>query len=89
MSLDLSIPDKQLVAVCGLFCPSCPIFIGNREDKKRLARLAEHFQCSIEDLECDGCRPKKVCKYSCRNCKLSQCATGKGIDLRRMPKISL
>ena len=79
MDIDLSIPDKRLVAVCGLFCPSCPIFIG-REDKKRLTRLATHFQCTIEDLECEGCRSGKVCKYSCENCKLSKCAFEKGLD---------
>lgn len=80
MNSDVLVPDKRLAAVCGLFCPSCPIFIGNREDKNKLAMLAKHFKCSIEDLECEGCRSSKVCKYSCDKCTLSKCAAEKGLD---------
>lgn len=80
MRQDITVPDKRLAAVCGLFCPSCPVFIGSREDKARLEKLAGHFRCSVEDLKCEGCRSGKVCKYSCGNCTLTKCAADKGLD---------
>lgn len=73
-------PDKRLAAVCGLFCPSCGVFIGTREDPERLAKTAERSGVAVEEFRCDGCRAERRCIY-CRNiCKMTGCAAEKGID---------
>jgi hypothetical protein len=40
----ISIPRKRLAAVCGLFCPACHLFIGTKEDPKRLDVMAKRVQ---------------------------------------------
>jgi len=72
-------PDKKLAAVCGLFCPSCIIFIATHEDPEKLRMIAEDRQVAVEDVECDGCRAER-CNYYCKTCRLYHCAAGKGID---------
>lgn len=73
-------PDKKLAAVCGLFCPACSLFIGTKEDTKRLKMMAERFQLPVEELECHGCRSEKIGIF-CRNyCKMKKCTAEKGID---------
>jgi predicted RNA-binding Zn-ribbon protein involved in translation (DUF1610 family) len=71
--------DKRLAAVCGLFCPSCTIFIGTREDPQRLEMLAQMSNLTVEDMRCYGCHAEKRL-ISCEMCKMVQCATEKGID---------
>ena len=72
-------PDKKLVAVCGLFCPSCHIFIAQQEGPDQLRKIADRYQMSIEDVKCDGCRAEQ--RFSiCKRCKMSVCANEKGID---------
>jgi hypothetical protein len=44
---------KKLSAVCGLFCPSCKVFIGTKEDPQRLKAIADRFQLPVEEWECD------------------------------------
>src|SRR5574337_50694 len=72
--------DKKLAAVCGLFCPSCHVFIGTREDPERLAAMAKRFQRPLEEMECNGCRSAKRCFYCETKCFMSKCASGKGVD---------
>lgn len=74
------IPDKRLAAVCGLFCPACTLFIGTKEDPKRLKGIAGRFQLPVEELECEGCRTDKRCFYCKSNCKMAKCAAEKGVD---------
>ena len=72
--------DKKLAAVCGLFCPSCTLYIGTKEDPERLKFLAQTFKLPVEDVRCEGCRAK-VRSFYCRDlCKMYKCATGKGLD---------
>jgi hypothetical protein len=74
------LPDKRLAAVCGLFCPACTVFIGYQEDPERLTGLAKRVQRPVEELECQGCRSEKR-SFFCRDrCKMTKCATEKGID---------
>jgi hypothetical protein len=71
---------KRLSAVCGLFCPSCTVFIGTKEDPRRLQALAERYKLPIEAWECEGCRSNKR-SYYCENiCKMAPCAAQKGIE---------
>ncbi len=77
---DIRVPDKRLSAVCGLFCPACTIFIGTKEDPKRLGVLSERIQKPVEELQCSGCRTETRCFY-CRDiCKMAKCASEKGVD---------
>lgn len=73
-------PDKRLAAVCGLFCPSCTIFIGAKDDPERLKTAAGRLQRPVEEMECHGCRTEKRCFYCKENCKMASCAAEKGID---------
>jgi hypothetical protein len=73
-------PDKNLAAVCGLFCPACSVYIGTHEDRPRLLKMAERLNMPVEELECDGCRAERRC-FFCRNkCTMFSCAAEKGID---------
>jgi len=75
---NICIPNKRLVGVCGLFCPSCALFIGTQEDPERLKRIAEWWQVSLEAAQCYGCRSNKRFPY-CETCKMSACALKRGI----------
>lgn len=72
--------DKKLAAVCGLFCPGCSIFIGTKEDPKRLQVLSQRLQRPVEELHCDGCRSERRCFYCETNCKMAHCAAAKGVE---------
>src|SRR5512146_2144059 len=74
-----STPDKRLAAVCGLFCPSCTIFIG-REDPGRLEVIGARVQKAVEELQCEGCRSDKRCFYCREKCKMTKCASEKGVE---------
>ena len=78
--LGLCTPDKRLATVCGLFCPACILYIGTKEEPERLIGIAEHFQRSVEELECEGCRAEKRCFFCESNCKMAKCAAKKGVD---------
>lgn len=77
-SKEAFIPDKKLAAVCGLFCPSCTIYIASKEDPERLAKLAERLHKTVEETRCDGCRSEKRTSY-CHTCGMVKCAAEKGI----------
>ncbi|MDY7035557.1 MAG: hypothetical protein SV375_05260 [Thermodesulfobacteriota bacterium] len=42
--------DKRLAVVCGLFCPSCTLYIETLEDPERLKRLAKRFELSKDTI---------------------------------------
>jgi len=72
--------DKKTVAVCGLFCPSCTLFIGTQEDPQRLQMLAGVLKLPVEDMRCGGCR-SELRSFFCREqCKMVRCAAEKGIE---------
>ncbi len=73
-------PKKELTAVCGLFCPSCTVYIGTAEDPERLKKIAKLYGTEPEVWQCRGCRSDKR-SYFCENqCKMVACAAEKGID---------
>lgn len=74
-----NLPNKTLVAACGLFCPACAIFIASNEDPQRLKRQAESLNLTIEETQCEGCRSKKR-NANCNKCFMLKCTTEKGID---------
>jgi hypothetical protein len=71
--------DRKLAAVCGLFCPSCTIFIGSHEDTGRLKPMADQFGIKPGEIRCEGCRSDVRFIY-CQTCKLDKCASEKGVD---------
>lgn len=71
--------DKKLVAVCGLFCPSCAIYIASNEDFNRLERQAKELHFTVEETRCEGCRSDKRNK-NCDSCFMFTCSQKKGID---------
>jgi len=71
--------DKNLAAVCGLYCEACSWFISTKEDPERLKRLAEQLNYSEEESKCYGCRSGKRLPY-CEKCKMFDCATERSID---------
>jgi hypothetical protein len=72
--------DGKKAAVCGLFCPSCTLYIGTQEDPQRLQFLAETFKLPVKEVRCSGCHSESRSFY-CRDiCKMAECAAEKGIE---------
>lgn len=80
MANDLPAPDKKLSAVCGLFCPSCTVYIGSIEEPTRLRALAQRFGVTSEDMRCTGCRSEKRGLYCNKMCKMTGCASERAVD---------
>ncbi len=77
----MTIPvNKDLAAVCGLFCPACTIYIGTQEDPARLAAIARRLGCEVEDLHCNGCRTNTRCFYCRTVCTMAKCAADRGAE---------
>ncbi len=74
------VPDKRLAAVCGLFCPSCGVYIGTHENPAILEGMARRFGRQVEKLNCNGCRSDKRCFYCEELCTMYKCAADRGID---------
>lgn len=72
-------PAGKEAAVCGLFCASCSIYIGTKEEPERLEGIARDFNVPVKEMECEGCRSDKRIAY-CENCKMFECALKKGIE---------
>ena len=71
--------DNKLVAVCGLYCGACTLYIASQEDPKRLKAMADRFQLSVEEVSCNGCRSEKRSPY-CEQCKMFSCAWDRGFE---------
>lgn len=72
--------DRKLAAVCGLFCPACHVNIATREDPAKLAAMAQRYQRSLDEMQCNGCRSEKRCFYCETKCTMATCAAGKGVE---------
>jgi hypothetical protein len=84
---------NEIIAYCGLYCHSCPIYLATREmdEEKRykmrvdIARqIKEHYgqESKPEDVtDCDGCKTETGRLYSgCKNCQIRKCGSRKGIE---------
>ena len=71
--------NKQLTAVCGLYCPGCTLYIGSTEEPERLARTADRFNVSVEEARCYGCR-SDVNSFYCQACEIKKCADERGVE---------
>lgn len=72
-------PTKKYAAVCGLFCPSCTIFIATHEDPARLKRLADDEEENLDEYRCEGCRSERRIG-ACKTCKILECASIRDIS---------
>jgi len=79
MKHDIIIPDKKTVSFCGVFCPSCTLYIGTKDEPERLMFLSGRMGKPVEELKCAGCRSDKV-SYYCRDCVLKKCAEESGYE---------
>lgn len=77
---DVKKPDKIKAAVCGLFCPSCTVYIATHEDPERLKTLAARFNQPVSEIECDGCRSDRLNLFCRTRCAMRKCLTEKGIE---------
>lgn len=66
-----------LVAVCGLYCGACGVYLATQEDPIRLERLAAKLGQSVEETRCQGCR-SLVRSLHCRSCEFTACAASRG-----------
>lgn len=71
--------DKNLAAVCGLYCGACSLFIATTEEPERLRRLAEQLNLSEEECRCYGCRSDKRVLH-CQTCRIAACAADRGVS---------
>jgi len=71
--------DKKLAAVCGLFCPSCLIYMASSGDAEAVRMVEQLFDMKPEEGYCEGCRSSTRIAY-CDTCKMFQCAAEKGLD---------
>ena len=72
-------PNKTLAAVCGLFCPSCGVYLATQEGQESLERLAKRIGRAPEEIACDGCRSARRFPF-CAECVMFRCAKEKGLD---------
>jgi hypothetical protein len=72
-------PDIRLAGSCGLFCPSCKIFIASHDHAEIRKRIAESLHLPRLDLECEGCRSDSRYHF-CQTCDIKHCSSTKGLD---------
>ncbi len=71
--------EEKLAAVCGLFCPSCALYIGSIDEPARLKALANQWGKTVEEVTCYGCRSDKRSFYCENLCKMYKCAKEKNV----------
>lgn len=83
---------NEIIAHCGLFCQTCPIYLATRETNKTeqdrmrieiIRRCKEQYgtEYKLEDItDCDGCtaESERMFKAS-KNCPIRTCAMEKGL----------
>lgn len=64
---------------CGLYCGACVIYRAHKDGGEYLKRVAEHFKCPPEKVQCEGCM---VLTPDCwgYNCKIVKCLISKGLE---------
>ncbi|MFH2056216.1 MAG: DUF3795 domain-containing protein [bacterium] len=69
--------DRSLVGRCGLYCGACVIYRSQRDDPRRQQRLAERFECDIEQVRCNGCGALSPSCWG-TDCQLGACLDARG-----------
>ncbi len=79
---------SKMIAFCGLVCSDCPTYIATKtDDNNARAKTAQFynekfgFDCTAEDINCDGCRTPNGRKMAyCQDCEIRECGTKKGVE---------
>ena len=80
---DAGNPEENLVAVCGLYCGACPMYIAtqSKDEEKQMALLKQFssgpMKLKKEDLLCDGCIGAERVASFCRDCAIRKCPDDK------------
>lgn len=69
--------DYSLVGKCGLYCGACTIYRAERDDQDWRGRLASKFNCSSEQVKCNGCGSLTGACWG-NGCKIVLCLRSKG-----------
>ncbi len=69
INVEYKILQPFTASFCGVFCKSCPLYIGTKEDPSRLEYLSKRMEKSVDELKCSGCRSDEN-SYYCRDCSL-------------------
>lgn len=71
---------NDTIAICGLFCESCGIYIATKEHNEvELERIANMMKTTKEEIMCNGCR-SSVLSPHCRNCNFRDCSREHNVD---------
>ena len=74
---------EQLVAVCGLYCGACPMYLATQSnDEQKQKELLKRFssgpmKLKLEDVLCDGCIGNGRVASFCLNCAIRKCPNDK------------
>ncbi len=74
---------EHLVAVCGLYCGACPMYLATQsKDEQKLQALLKQFstgpmKLTMEDILCDGCLGNGRVASFCRRCAIRACPKDK------------
>ena len=79
ITVNYKIKQPETSSYCGVFCKSCPLYIGTTEEPERLELLAAMMDKKTEDLKCHGCRSDTV-SYYCADCRLKNCAENRDLS---------
>ena len=84
---------NEIISYCGLDCQACSIYLTTIEiDQTKKEKMIyeiihackEHYgvDYKYEDInDCDGCKSERGrLFFGCSNCKIRECAIGKGIE---------
>jgi len=75
-----SIPNKELIAACGLYCGSCGIYIATQEnDSTKILQYAMVLNQSYEETVCDGCGTERKSLHCSKLCTIIDCKQKKGV----------
>jgi len=80
---DITQDKENLVAVCGLYCGACPMYLATQsKDEEKQEALLKQFSAGpsklkMEDILCDGCIGNGRIASFCRNCAMRLCPNDK------------
>ncbi|MFQ6085224.1 MAG: DUF3795 domain-containing protein [Candidatus Bathyarchaeia archaeon] len=77
--------NKNLIGRCGLFCGTCPIYRAYEDSRKLQEALAKEYNCSPEDVRCEGCQVVMEEGWAGdenwgKNCKIIKCLDARGLN---------
>ena len=72
---------KDLAAICGLYCGTCPHYLAPRiNDHEQLEQISQDKRIPVEGIGCDGCLSERVSPH-CMECRhgFRRCAAEKNV----------